>query len=138
MIESVRNEINSEGENLNFTEITPTKRNKSSSNILQSLFSEEDSNSDLTSSADEIERYIHTQFNDIPRDLNDFWGRNTESFPKLAHLAKKVLSIPASSSANERSFSKLRTHLTEYRESLSAETINALFIAASAHTKIEF
>ena len=53
------------------------------------------------------------------------------NFPKMAILAKKILSLPPSSAENERSFSRLHYHLTETRESLSDKTIDALFTGYS-------
>ena len=77
---------------------------------------------------DEVDRYIRSEFNDIPLNLIDFWKKHQNAFPKLSLPAKKILCIPASTCANERSFSRLRYFLREQRVNLSASTISSLFI----------
>lgn len=61
--------------------------------------------------------------------LNDpllWWKSNGHRFPHLASLAKKYLSIPASSASAERLFSTSRKIVTELRSSLKSSTISDL------------
>lgn len=76
-------------------------------------------------------KYIATEFPEVDSNLYVFWEKNCKLFPNLSRVAKKLLSIPASSAENERCFSHLRRQLNDERESLGANTINALFISRS-------
>ena len=76
-------------------------------------------------------KYIATEFPEVDSNLYVFWEKNCKLFPNLSRVAKKLLSIPASSAENERCFSHLRRQLSDERESLGANTINALFISRS-------
>ena len=78
-----------------------------------------------------LDKYLSLNFSNIDGTLLNFWYKNRHEFPKLSAVAKKILSIPASSAENERSFSKLNYILNDRRDSLSAETIDSLFIAKS-------
>ena len=109
--------------------LTPTKVTQKQMDFIESLFYDENSND--ANENDEVDRYIRSEFRDIPLDINEFWKQHQKAFPKLAQLAKKLLSLPASTAANERSFSNLRYLLTDQRENLSASTISSIFIADS-------
>ena len=104
--------------------LTPTKVTQKQMDFIESLFYDENSND--ANENDEVDRYIRSEFRDIPLDINEFWKQHQKAFPKLAQLAKKLLSLPASTAANERSFSNLRYLLTEQRENLSASTISSI------------
>ena len=109
--------------------LTPTKVTQKQMDFIESLFYDENSND--ANENDELDRYIRSEFRDIPLDINEFWKQHQKAFPKLAQLAKKLLSLPASTAANERSFSNLRYLLTDQRENLSASTISSIFITDS-------
>jgi len=51
--------------------------------------------------------------------------------PKLATVARRVLSIPASSAASERAFSAPGLTVSQRRTSLDAETINNILLIHS-------
>jgi hypothetical protein len=74
------------------------------------------------------------EFLDVPSNLNEFWKKNEESFPKLAKFARRLLSIPASTAFNERMFSRLHYQLSDYRNPLSGQSIESLFIYSSFQT----
>ena len=58
--------------------------------------------------------------------LLSFWKRNEKKLPKLAYVARKVLSQPPSASESERHWSDLRLTVPYYRSRLSGETMTAL------------
>ena len=49
-------------------------------------------------------------------------------FPTLSTVALKLLSLPSSSASAERSFSKVKRILTDYRSSLSAEVVEGIML----------
>jgi hypothetical protein len=55
-----------------------------------------------------------------------WWARNAARFPDLAPLARKYLTIPASSVPSERVFSKGRWIVSKRRASLSPNTVSLL------------
>ena len=46
-------------------------------------------------------------------DVSKWWGQHHEKFPKLSHVVKNVLCIPATSANCERSFSSLTDVVTK-------------------------
>lgn len=79
--------------------------------------------------------YINAVFHEIPENLEIFWKNNSDKFPKLGRLAKRILNLAPSTAENERSFSRLRLLLTENRQNLSETSISALFNAHSFRNK---
>lgn len=79
--------------------------------------------------------YINGVFHEIPENLEIFWKNNSDKFPKLGRLAKRILNLAPSTAENERSFSRLRLLLTENRQNLSETSISALFNAHSFRNK---
>ena len=56
-------------------------------------------------------------------NLLDFWKSQRDRYPKLASLARKVLSLPASSADCERAFSRLRRVLSDERSRMKSGSI---------------
>src|SRR5215469_13676908 len=98
---------------------SPKIHKNKAQNVLDELFDDTDSDPNLQCEG-EVDRYLKAEFLDVPSDLNIFWRNNEKNLPGLAKLAKKILSLPASTAENERSFSKLRFILNDYRDNLSA------------------
>lgn len=57
-------------------------------------------------------------------------------FPKLAKIAKKYLSVPGTSTAAERAFSKAGNIITAKRNCLSGKTADMLIFLAH-NTKVQ-
>ena len=55
-------------------------------------------------------------------DPLEFWMKHEKDFPVLSFMAKVVLSVPASSAASEREFSKAKYVFGDNRMSLKPET----------------
>jgi len=56
----------------------------------------------------------------------DWWRARREKYPVLSRLARKYLSIPATSTACERTFSKAGNVVVKNRCALEPETVNAI------------
>ena len=67
--------------------------------------------------AEEIYREVNQGF-----DISKWWGQHHEKFPKLSHVVKKVLCIPATSANCERAFSTLTDVVTKKRNRLHGKT----------------
>ena len=63
-----------------------------------------------------------------------FWYSSfaTEKFPKLSKLACGVLSVPASSSASERTFSSCGNTVSTKRAQLSGSTVDSIIVLNSS------
>lgn len=74
----------------------------------------------------ELRRYLEEAL--IPRgaDPLQWWEKHSSLFPKLQRLAKKYLSIPATSVPAERLFSKAGELVSHRRSALSDENINMI------------
>ena len=107
--------------------------------MVDSLF-DDDEDTGLNNSGqvynDEMNSYINAVFNKIPENLEIFWKNNSDKFPKLGRLAKRILNLAPSTAESERSFSRLRLLLTENRQNLSETSISALFNANFRNKKV--
>lgn len=63
--------------------------------------------------------------------LLDWWRLNTHRFPVVSRLAKRFLTIPASSVSSETTFSAGGRVLDDYRSSLHPSMVQALICASS-------
>jgi hypothetical protein len=66
-----------------------------------------------------------------PFDILNWWREHQEKFPKLAKLARKIFSVPASSAASERAFSAAGQTITERRTSLKPDTVDSILFLHS-------
>ena len=57
--------------------------------------------------------------------LLSWWKSNFKIYPNLSKMARDYLAIPATSAASERLFSSGKHLITDYRNSLCPETIQA-------------
>ena len=76
---------------------------------------------------DEVELYStrNHQMKDVD-DVLGWWKDNHHTYPKLAILARSILSIPASSSSSERNFSTAGRAIEERRTLLNPSTVDAI------------
>lgn len=63
--------------------------------------------------------------------LLDWWRLNTHRFPVVSRLAKRFLTVPASSVSSETTFSAGGRVLDDYRSSLRPSMVQALICASS-------
>ncbi|KAL2094313.1 hypothetical protein ACEWY4_009032 [Coilia grayii] len=79
-------------------------------------------------SVDEVQDYSSTNFNlgSVDENLLSFWKAQGQTFPRLQHLAKRILSIPATSAASERSFSAAGRVIEARRSRLNPDTVDAI------------
>ena len=96
------------------------------------------SNSDRNTSIKELDRRIRIYENmDIDDDYDNnpfaFWHKYRTVLPLLAKIAKSVLVLPASSVTSERHFSIAGQILTELRNSLDPNCLEALVMLKEAY-----
>jgi hypothetical protein len=60
-----------------------------------------------------------------------FWKHHHSSYPRLARIAKRVFSVPATSAAVEREFSLAGNIVTKKRSRLAPETVNDIIFQNS-------
>ena len=75
---------------------------------------------------DELTYYIMLDSIALKEDPLNWWFRNKIIFPTLAQLARKYLSIPATSVPSERLFSDANNHISAKRTRLSPELVNRI------------
>jgi hypothetical protein len=78
--------------------------------------------------ADEITDYLSKPISRLLEEdkVLDWWMAERESYPRLFRAALDLLSIPAMSSANERSFSQTKLVITSQRHRLHHNTVNQI------------
>ena len=77
----------------------------------------------------EIDNYLNdiiTPTSPEATDVYQWWCINQHSFPILSRIARKYLSIPATSVPSERLFSDARNQVTSQRTSLAPEVVSQL------------
>lgn len=87
---------------------------------------------------DEVGEYCctHYQFEkSSEEDLLSFWKKQQHSFPRLQHLARRILCIPASSGASERSLSAAGSITEARRNRLNPGTVDAILFLHNAKKK---
>lgn len=83
----------------------------------------------------ELERYriAHFTLDDCDEDrLLAFWERQAPTFPRLRALARRILCVPASSAASERTFSSAGHVIEARRNHLNPETVDSIPFLHSA------
>jgi hypothetical protein len=85
---------------------------------------------------DELTRYIDVRVSaslSATIDLLPWWRENEKVFPNVAKVARRLLCVPASNAASERSFSVAGLTVSQRRAALDPETVdNILFIHSNA------
>jgi hypothetical protein len=82
---------------------------------------------DNTETKTEFDRYIDDEMK-IEKDMNVliYWNNNKSSYPTLAKIAQRVLSIPATNTSVERLFSDSGNTITNRRTRLQTSKVNQL------------
>ena len=75
---------------------------------------------------DEVTRYVKTKDIRVKDDPLIWWLNNRDNFPTLTQLARKYLSIPATSVPSERLFSDAGHHISAKRTRLAPDLVNKL------------
>ena len=78
----------------------------------------------IDSSVDEIERYLKLDI--VCDDVLEFWRSSTDTFPRLASLARVVLAVPATSTPSEQVFSTTGLIVNAKRTTLAPESIGKI------------
>lgn len=84
-----------------------------------------------TSSLSEMALYLKTQVISLKENPLLWWDRNANTYPKLAQIAKKLLSAVATSVPAERLFSKAGQTVTQRRNRLKGKLLSALLFLQS-------
>lgn len=87
--------------------------------------------SDTEEQMDELSTYCDGRRAKMKTDVIMWWKNNTESFPKLATIARKILSIQGTSVASERVFSVAGDVDTKSRNRLSDESVEDIVLFKS-------
>ena len=99
---------------------------KSAVSSLASFLGDEITNIDNTGEdVNEFQLYLETKITEFV-DVMDWWKLNKNSFPKLARLARRYLSIQATSVPSERLFSAAGQTISKRRSALSSDTADKL------------
>lgn len=83
--------------------------------------------------ANELDRYLEEEVVSIGADFDilQYWKMFSPKYPILAQMACDILTIPASTVPSESAFSTGGRVISDYRSSLSSETIQALICLQS-------
>jgi hypothetical protein len=99
----------------------------SSSNfILNALFDDNNEDNPIEQDIDEIDDYLSLNSPKQSCDPLNWWKDHLKRFPVLSQIARKYLSIPATSVPSERLFSDAGLHLTARRNCLAPELVSQL------------
>jgi len=74
---------------------------------------------------------LNVSLEDKEFDLLNWWKVNSHRFPVVSKMAKKFLTVPATSVSSESTFSTGGRTLDDYRSSLRPSTVEALICASS-------
>ncbi|KAJ8346645.1 hypothetical protein SKAU_G00280460 [Synaphobranchus kaupii] len=81
----------------------------------------------FTNAAAAVEHYAsHNHLMHNERDLLGWWREHNLTYPKLATIARGILSIPVSSSNSEWNFSVAGRTIDKRRTALKPSTVNAI------------
>lgn len=113
---------NEKKQELGMTQQASQARPQVNNSLLQFIFA----NRHRRTQPDEVERYIMIEEADIDICPFKWWASQASNFPILSELAKKYLSIPATSAASERLFSDAGNVMTAKRTNLLPSTFEHL------------
>jgi hypothetical protein len=86
---------------------------------------------------DEVSRYVMLRDIRVKEDPLIWWLNNRDNFPTLTQLARKYLSIPATSVPSERLFSDAGNHISAKRTRLAPELVNKVLFLKRNNTHFE-
>ena len=108
----------------------PAKKAKSGDGAMSFLLGLESDSHDAQSSVMTGHQEMQYFINEPPLDPDsiplEWWGKNHERFPRLAKIAKKLMSVTATSVPAERVFSTSGIIVNKLRSSLKPENVNIL------------
>ncbi|CAB4488933.1 unnamed protein product [Rhizophagus irregularis] len=90
-----------------------------------------------TEEEDEVSRYVKLQDIRVKDDPLMWWLNHRDSFPTLAQLARKYLSIPATSVPSERLFLDAGNHISAKRTRLAPDLVNKVLFLKRNNTHFE-
>ena len=110
----------------------PKKKKRTLGSLLKS---NDDIDDELTLSTrekvdQEVSTYLKVPRLDYELDPLEWWEINESTYPTLAKLAKKYLTVPATSASSERLFSKSGKVVTPLRASLKPDKVEQLVFLA--------
>ena len=110
---------------------------ETSKNLLGDFF--QDMSSDTTANEVEpdtlptdAELSEYAKITNTDENLLDFLKTNSQRFPLLSSIARKLLSVPATSTPSERIFSAAGRIIEEHRTQLAPDTVDNLLVIHSA------
>ena len=86
---------------------------------------------------DEVSRYARLANIKVKDDPLIWWVNHRDSFPTLTQLARKYLSIPATSVPSERLFSDAGNHISAKRTRLAPDLVNRVLFLKRNSTHFE-
>ena len=118
------------------TELTEDKdQNDDDNDFFRDL--EGDCTQTITDDDDEVLRYKNIKNIKVKEDPLTWWVNHRDSFPILTQLARKYLSIPATSVPSERLFSDAGNHISAKRTRLSPDLVNKVLFLKRNNTHFE-
>lgn len=92
---------------------------------------------ELASSLDEeVQRFMNHKHNGD--DALEFWRKNATNFPRLAAIAKVLLSIPATSASSESAFSVAGCLLRSRRASIAPHKVQKVLLIHDNYDLLKF
>ena len=86
---------------------------------------------------DEVSCYERLRDIKVKEDPLNWWLNNRNNFPTLTQLARKYLSIPATSVPSERLFSDAGNHISAKRTQLAPDLVNKVLFLKRNNTHFE-